>query len=73
MVPFHNLRREAQVIMGVLSGHRPSKPDEALSKCTGLSDAIWSIMEQCWSESLTSRLSASAVVVLLRDIPSSVV
>lgn len=56
--PFADVSNEAQIILGILSGKRPSRPaspDEAMS------DSLWEIAQECWLEAPESRPSISQV------------
>ncbi|OCH86823.1 kinase-like protein [Obba rivulosa] len=63
--PFHNLSTDASVIVRVLQGVRPLRPLQATP--LGLSDKLWSLMEQCWDADRQKRPPATVVLQLLRD------
>ncbi|EIN11538.1 kinase-like protein, partial [Punctularia strigosozonata HHB-11173 SS5] len=48
MEPFHEIQRDSTVILQVISGGRPTRPES--SSCHGihLPDDLWGIMEDCW-------------------------
>ncbi|TFK19397.1 kinase-like protein, partial [Coprinopsis marcescibilis] len=63
-LPFFEYRREASVILNVIGGSRPSKPDlysEAYTKF-GLTDALWELMEECWGANPLDRPAASGIL-----------
>jgi len=64
-MPFPNVRSEGNVICRILSGERPQRPMEATS--LGLSDTVWSIMEQCWRADPPARPSMTDVIAQLED------
>ncbi|KZT03176.1 kinase-like protein [Laetiporus sulphureus 93-53] len=67
-VPFDECPRDAMVILKIISGHRPSRPDSPDLKALGLSDQIWQLMEKCWSREPKDRPCARSV---MEDLPVS--
>ncbi|EIN04611.1 kinase-like protein, partial [Punctularia strigosozonata HHB-11173 SS5] len=69
--PFHEIRREATVIVRVLNGQRPRRP----VKCDGYaivpSDKIWSLIEECWDQQSHNRPTMSAVLQRLDGISAN--
>ncbi|KAL0568482.1 hypothetical protein V5O48_013501 [Marasmius crinis-equi] len=53
-IPFCEKRMDFQIIMAVLNGSRPPRPENC-------PDALWQIIEKCWTEDALVRPSASAV------------
>uniref|UniRef100_A0A0W0FCY8 Uncharacterized protein n=1 Tax=Moniliophthora roreri TaxID=221103 RepID=A0A0W0FCY8_MONRR len=49
--PFHNLLYDAAVLLQVMQGNRPSRPDNMPE----LSDEMWSLIEGCWATEPSSR------------------
>ncbi|KAG6859637.1 hypothetical protein C0995_006365 [Termitomyces sp. Mi166 len=65
--PFKNVRNEYVFMHRILSGMRPQRP-EPLSlpwKEWGLTEGIWSLMEQCWNKDPSKRPFAADVVQFL--------
>ena len=50
-IPFHP-KREDEVIFAVLDGKRPPKPENVE---TGMTEAIWELMTECWKENRAER------------------
>jgi len=57
--PFYP-KREAEVVLAVVSGERPPKPENAEE--IGMTEAVWDLMEKCWREDRTKRPDASQVL-----------
>jgi len=60
-IPFSNRRQDVMVIIDILSGVLPSRPDQRASSL-GLSDDIWELMENCWKLDFRSRPRMSQVL-----------
>ena len=58
--PFPELVREGSVMMAVVEGRRPERPDTAL-----LTDDVWKLMTECWSGNATARPSIQEIVTLV--------
>ncbi|KAF9780033.1 kinase-like domain-containing protein [Thelephora terrestris] len=54
--PFYHMRTLSAVIAVVIDGQRPERPPNAES--LGFSDAIWGLLQLCWSESSSTRPTA---------------
>jgi len=63
--PFHP-RREMEIIHVVISGERPSKPENAEE--IGMTDVIWDLLGECWREDRTKRPTISEILDRFRDI-----
>jgi len=50
--PFYP-KREAEVVLAVVSGKRPPKPENAEE--IGMTEAVWELMNECWREDRTKR------------------
>jgi len=50
--PFYP-KREAEVVLAVISGKRPPKPENAEE--IGMTEVVWELMEDCWREDRTER------------------
>jgi hypothetical protein len=48
LLPFHNLPREATVILQVMDNKRPDRPSHS-ARQLGLNDQIWQMMESGWA------------------------
>ncbi|KAL0568701.1 Rho guanine nucleotide exchange factor [Marasmius crinis-equi] len=59
LLPFHQFKNDAAVVLQVIAGTRPSRT-EALS---AFPDALWSTMEGCWDANPSLRPSASAILL----------
>ena len=60
--PFHHMFAYT-VVSAVLRGERPEKPLDAES--LGFSDALWELIELCWSESISVRPTAQMLLDFL--------
>ena len=54
--PFHNMPAFPAAIAVVIDRKRPEKPPNA--KSLGFSDALWELVQLCWSESSSTRPTA---------------
>ncbi|THU80549.1 kinase-like protein [Dendrothele bispora CBS 962.96] len=62
-VPFVNLSPDAKIMMAVLRGVRPSRPDSPLCH-----DYIWNLVEKCWAQEASSRPRSEQICeALIRD------
>ncbi|KAK6996948.1 kinase-like domain-containing protein, partial [Favolaschia claudopus] len=61
-LPFHRLTPDIAVMYKVMQGERPERSST-------ISDEVWSLMEECWSQCPEDRLSAEQVVFRLRNRP----
>ncbi|KAK7049954.1 Rho guanine nucleotide exchange factor [Paramarasmius palmivorus] len=59
--PFYNLRSDAAVILQVIKGDRPSRPNDLLE----LDDDVWALMHQCWLAESSSRPDIDSLKQLL--------
>lgn len=62
-VPFFDIKRDAEVILAIHHGRRPTKPQLHFIE-RGLlahSDALWSLLQSCWRQTPKSRPSAISV------------
>lgn len=65
-VPFHECEHEESIPLYIIQNRRPERPTHERSQSRGLNDAIWSIVESCWSPEPELRPSASQVVASIR-------
>ncbi|THU86329.1 kinase-like protein [Dendrothele bispora CBS 962.96] len=66
LVPFHELK-DGAVILKVIRGQRPDRPDKIVHR--HLSDSMWGIIQQCWSQEPDGRPEANVLPsrVMLAD------
>ncbi|KAF5373016.1 hypothetical protein D9758_001463 [Tetrapyrgos nigripes] len=64
--PFPEYKMDLHVMIQVLKGNRPARPSDC-------SDEVWTLIQRCWSERLTERLSAVEVVKALKSMCSPTV
>jgi len=69
-VPFFENPYDIQVIMGVMRGKRPPRPMHGLSRTRGISDKLWTLVEDCWAQDPTQRPTAGQIVERLRLLPN---
>lgn len=58
-IPFRNLRL-AELVVAVVEGKRPDKPDNALE--IGFSDSLWDFVQVCWDRDRERRPKVAGVV-----------
>ncbi|KAF5353078.1 hypothetical protein D9758_008757 [Tetrapyrgos nigripes] len=64
-IPFHELSQEPAVMLKVLTGKRPKRPQSP-----HLNDDIWAIMQECWHQEAGFRPAANVLPQRLEDIAS---
>jgi serine/threonine protein kinase len=60
------LRREARVILAVISGERPPKPENA--EKIGITEVMWDLLRECWKEDRAARPNISDILGRFCDI-----
>ena len=58
--PFHHLHGYYKIASAIIRGERPEKPLDA--ELLGLSDALWGLLQSCWSESSPTRPTAQRLL-----------
>jgi len=53
-------RREVEVALAVVSGERPSKPENAEE--IGITEVLWDLLRECWRHDRTTRPTAGEVL-----------
>ena len=71
--PFGDIKNDGTVIFAIQQGRRPSPPSHDLSRVRGWSDEILHLIETCWSEKPSERLSVGHIVERLRALPNQLV
>ncbi|CAL1703188.1 unnamed protein product [Somion occarium] len=66
--PFPHVKWQQHIYTEILAGKRPSRPTVATGKA--MSDALWALVQQCWSQDLSQRPNASVLVESLSRIIS---
>jgi hypothetical protein len=64
-VPYHGDPRDATVLFKVTMGIRPERPVKAAA--LGLSDLVWSLMEDCWQHKWEQRPKVLFVLQRLEE------
>lgn len=59
-IPFHDLKRDGQVIVLVSQGHRPTRPGH-------ISDGMWSLIQECWEQEPSGRPTSREIMDRLLD------
>jgi hypothetical protein len=67
--PFDDIKNDATVILAIQQRKRPAPPLHDLSRVRGWSDEILHLIEACWTEKPSERLSVGHVVEKLRALP----
>ncbi|KAE9395982.1 kinase-like protein [Gymnopus androsaceus JB14] len=65
-VPYYEQRAGGAVMMAVMEGLRPKRPDVNLI-LDDLSDSTWNCMEKCWSQNPASRPTIQEVIMTLEN------
>ena len=66
-LPFYEFPRDCTVMLKVSNGHRPSRPMARSSAWSawGLTEAMWELMEDCWSHSPHDRPDVAEIITWL--------
>ena len=67
--PFHDITNDFRVLVAIQQGRRPAPPSHDLSRIRGWSIEIFHLIERCWAEMPSERLSAGRIVEILRVLP----
>lgn len=67
-IPFYDDPAETRVLLGVITGRRPARPVDDLSRDRGLSDEMWALVETCWAQKPTDRPAIVKVLELLQPL-----
>jgi serine/threonine protein kinase len=59
-------KREIEIIHAVISGERPSKPENAGK--IGITEAMWDLLEECWRRDRMARPDISRILRVFCDI-----
>lgn len=59
-IPFHDLKRDGQVIVLVSQGHRPTRPGH-------ISNGMWSLIQECWEQETSGRPTSREIMDRLLD------
>jgi hypothetical protein len=54
-------------MLRVVAKERPARPCDAEGR-EMMSDALWAIVQQCWSHEVAERLSMARVVEMMKDV-----
>ncbi|KAK7037704.1 hypothetical protein VNI00_010930 [Paramarasmius palmivorus] len=63
--PFHNITRDIAIVMAVLRGKRPSRPESI-----DVPDRLWALLENCWDAEPTARPTVDGI---LKRLPGGVI
>ena len=72
-LPFHEIPRDYSVILAVMQGKRPRRPLHDMCQTRGLTDDLWNLIEQCWTDRPSDRPTASHIMEFLHALPDGVV
>ncbi|KAJ7115954.1 kinase-like domain-containing protein [Mycena epipterygia] len=64
--PFSEISHDAAVMLRVLKNERPPRPYDASGQDM-MSDALWTLVQQCWSHDVAERPSMARVVEMMQD------
>jgi hypothetical protein len=67
--PFHDITNDFKVMLAIQQGKRPAPPSHHLSRVRGWSDGILHLIEACWAEKPSERLSVGHIVEKLCALP----
>ena len=62
-IPYHDFPDEIAVIVAVMEGVRPKKPEDATH--LGFTEVLWGAVKQCWSEDWRVRPSVEDILSYL--------
>ncbi|EMD31916.1 hypothetical protein CERSUDRAFT_119236 [Gelatoporia subvermispora B] len=65
--PFHECTNPGHIVLSITKGLRPSQRALSYAMDVGLTDDIWSLMEECWVSDPTDRPSASHILGCLEQ------
>ncbi|KAJ7180706.1 hypothetical protein C8R46DRAFT_1070338 [Mycena filopes] len=65
--PFSDISHDAAVMLRVMAKERPARPCDADGQNL-MSDAMWDIVQQCWSHDPSARPSMARVVECMQDV-----
>jgi hypothetical protein len=65
-LPFSDVSHDAAVMLRVMAKERPPQPCDAEGRAM-MSDALWAIVQQCWSHEVAERPSMARVVEMMQD------
>src|ERR1700679_1894916 len=69
-IPFYEDASDMRVILGLINGTRPARPEGDSCRIRGLTNELWDLVETCWTEDPTQRPTATQVVEHLRALPN---
>jgi len=61
------LATDVAVILGVMKGERPRRPEKSPGSGRAMSDSLWSIVQRCWAQIPSERPSIASVVQALEQ------
>ena len=64
--PFDDITNDYRVMLAIQQGRRPPPPSHDLSRVRGWCDEISRLIEACWTENPSERLSVGRIVEKLR-------
>ena len=68
-IPFDNFWWPSEVVVEIMKGGRPAKPEDAPS--LGFTGGLWDIVERCWLADGNARPTLATVLPCLREAASS--
>lgn len=67
--PYYNLSGNEMVMLAIIEGVRPRKPDNATH--LGFTDVLWDMVKQCWLADWRARPSVEDILSSLNAAPPS--
>jgi hypothetical protein len=67
--PFNDIANDFRVIFAIQQGRRPFPPSHDLSRVRGWNNEILHLIEACWTEKPSERLSVGEIVEKLHALP----
>jgi hypothetical protein len=64
--PFSEISHDAAVMLRVMAKERPPRPCDASGRAM-MSDALWTLVQQCWSHDVAERPSMARVVQMMQE------
>jgi hypothetical protein len=68
--PFDDITKDYRVILAIQPGKRPAPPSHDLSRVRGWNDEILHLVESCWIEKPSERLSVGRIGERSRALPN---
>lgn len=65
--PYNGIPKEINVALQLVGGHLPQRPGSSAT-ARGLTDELWTLMQQCWRKEPTARPTMGQIRLSLKDL-----